>query len=185
MTDYVFGYGSLAGELAPHGVAAQLGGYRRVWGVAADNRDAIPGYKRYRLRSDGSTPEVFVAFLDLREDPGGSVGGVVAPLEAHELSILDLRERNYDRVEVTDLVDSPVDGRVFTWVGSAAGRARLAEGRRRGSAVVCRDYVEDVHAAFRTLGDEHYARFVASSSFDGLPVMDLERIDLPDTGTPA
>jgi hypothetical protein len=182
LTDYVFGYGSLAGELADGGAIAHLRGRRRVWGVAADNRDAIPGYKRYRLREDGSAPELFVAFLDLVEDPACAVNGVVAPVAPDELSILDLRERNYDRVEVSHLLDSPPGGRVFTWVGSAEGRARLEEGRRRGSAVVCLDYVEEVHAVFRALGDEHHARFLASSTLDGLPVTDLERIDLRDAG---
>lgn len=185
VSDYVFGYGSLAAELMPGGELAGLRGRRRVWGVAADNRDAIPGYKRYCLRSDGSTPEVFVAFLDLVEEKGCVVNGVVAPVAADELSILDLRERNYDRVEVTDVIDSPPPGRVWTYVGSAEGRARLAEGRGRGCAAVARDYLDAVHAAFRALGGDEHACLLASSTLDGLPVLDLERVDLPDTGAPS
>jgi gamma-glutamylcyclotransferase (GGCT)/AIG2-like uncharacterized protein YtfP len=179
LSEHVFGYGSLAGDLLAAGRPARLPGHRRVWGVAADNRRAIPGYKRYRLRSDGSLPEIFVAFLDVVEDPERAVNGVVAPVDGETLAALDRRERNYDRVDVTAIVDSPVAGRVWTYVGSPSGRGRLAEGVRLDRVVLSRDYVESVHAAFRALGEDEYGSFTASSQLDGLPVLDLERIDLP------
>jgi dephospho-CoA kinase len=183
--DLVFGYGSLAGELSTAGgEVAGLRGRRRIWGVAADNEHAIPGYKRYLLRSDGSAPAVFVAFLDLVEDPDGVVNGVVAPVDATAIAELDRRERNYDRVEVTAVIDSPPDGRVWTYVGSAAGRARFGEGARRDRVVVAHDYVESVRAAFRRLGDDEYERFLASSELYGPPVLDLERVDLPPAEPP-
>lgn len=59
---FVFGYGLLAAGV--RGRRARLEGYRRVWGVAMDNRVDIPGYKSYRRRDDGSRPAVYVAFLD-------------------------------------------------------------------------------------------------------------------------
>ncbi|MEX2025154.1 MAG: gamma-glutamylcyclotransferase family protein [Thermoleophilaceae bacterium] len=185
MSDYVFAYGSLAGEIATAGDGrdgprvATLAGRRRVWGVAADNAEAIPGYKQYLLRSDGSAPQVFVAFLDLADDPGCAVNGMLAPVDGERLAELDLRERNYDRVDVTAAIDKPPPGRVWTYVGSAAGRGRLAAGVRAQRAVVCRDYVESAHAAFLRLGGNEYERFLASSRLDGLPVLDLERVDLP------
>lgn len=192
LNDHVFGYGSLAGELGAGGTAALLRGWRRAWGVAADNEHAISGYKRY-LRSDGSAPRVLVAFLDLVEDPACAVNGVIAPVDGDALARLDRRERNYDRVDVTAAIeippqaaiDSPPEGRVWTYVGSAEGRARLETGLREQRAVVARAYAESVHAAFRTLGDGEYERFLASSDLDGLPVLDLERVDLPPAEPPA
>ena len=68
---------------------------------------------------------------------------------------------------------------MWTYVGSAEGRARLRRGREEGRAVVSRDYLEKVHAGFRRLGEADYERFDASSDLDGLPVWDLERVDLP------
>jgi Gamma-glutamyl cyclotransferase, AIG2-like len=202
LTDYVFGYGSLAGELlagetvageptqafpgdgAVDRAIALLRRRRRVWGVAADNEHAIPGYKRYLLRSDGSAPRVFVAFLDLVEDPACAVNGVLAPVDADALAGLDRRERNYDRVDVTAAIDSPPDGRIWTYVGSPEGRARLVAGRREDRAVVARAYAESVHAAFRSLSAAEYERFLASSDLDGLPQLDLERVDLPPAEPP-
>src|SRR6185369_15893739 len=108
--EYVFGYGSLTAladrpdgppgrDPHPRGYVTDLLGRRRRWGVAADNRTALPGYKRYRA-ADGSHPPVAVAFLDLA--PGeGAVNGVCLPVEPSVLAALDRRERNYARVEVT------------------------------------------------------------------------------------
>jgi len=184
LTEHVFGYGSLAGDLARGGRIAGLVGHRRVWGVAADNAQAIPGYKQYRLRSDGSVPAVFVAFLDLVEDGGQHVDGVVAPVDGDTLAALDRRERNYDRIDVTAAIDTAIGGRVWTYVGSSAGRARYADGLASDRLAVSRDYLASVTSAFRSLGDAEHARFLTSSQLDGVPVLDLERVDLPHEPAP-
>ena len=61
------------------------------------------------------------------------------------LAALDRRERNYDRRDVSELVD--VGGRVWAYVGSEAGRARCAAGRAAGTAVVSAEYLASVPAA--------------------------------------
>lgn len=188
MDELVFGYASLSVLLAvpptrvpgPRGYVTDLRGARRGWGVAADNAHALPGYKRYRA-ADGSYPPVHVAFLDLL-DGDGTVNGVCLPVDAAALAALDRRERNYVRVEVTERIAAPL-GRTWTYVGSAAGRARLAEGRRAGTAVVTREYLDVVLGGFAALGHDELARFRAGSELDGLPVRALERVDLD--GRPA
>src|SRR5918995_1014683 len=86
----VFGYGSLvaAGEGRP----CRLAGHRRVWGVAMDNEQTLPGYK-YFLDPVGGRPAVHVAFLDVVSDGAAAVDGVV--LEVPHVSAWDARERNY------------------------------------------------------------------------------------------
>ena len=169
----MFGYGSLVFEGS--GLMAVLPGHRRVWGVATDNIRSIPGYKMYLLRSDGSRPEVYVAFADIESDPSSSVRGVVRPVSEKELAQLDRRERNYDRIDVTDLIEGDFGGRVWAYRGSPEGRERLRRGRAEGRAVVSRDYTEKVQAALRTLGEDDHERFMAESD---LPVWNLERVDL-------
>jgi hypothetical protein len=178
---HVFGYASLVHDGGP-GHLTRLRGVHRTWGVATDNTRAIPGYKMYLLRSDGSRPRVFVAFLDLLPDPERSVNGVCRPVTPAELELLDQRERNYDRVDVTASIESP-PGRVWAYLGSAEGRSRLRAASEAGTAVVSRDYERKVHDGFRALGEAEYESFLASSSLDGLPVWDLERVDLP--GSPS
>jgi hypothetical protein len=212
---YVFGYGSLAAApgttIAGGGQLARLHGHRRRWGVAMDNGRDLPGYKWYRLRATGERPRAFVAFLDVV--PGdGAVNGLCLPVDATALRRLDARERNYDRVEVTELVeriardgtdgdgagngaraarpgaaggeragDGDLPARVWTYVGSAAGRGRLEQGVREGRALVSREYVDDVEHGFRTLGGDAFAAYRASTDPPppGCEVVSLERIDLP------
>jgi len=181
----VFGYGSLARDLLADVVVARLRGYRRVFGVAADNSEEIAGYKRYRSTQDGSFPDAFVAFLDLAEDRDTAVNGVLAPADAAALADLDRRERNYDRVDVTDAIDSPPNGRVWAYVGSTDGRTRLKTGIAAGLAVIQRGYLEHVQAGFRRLGDSEYEHFVATTDLDSLPLADLERVDIPAERTSA
>jgi hypothetical protein len=183
--EYVFGYGSLARDLLANVAVGRLRGYRRIFAVAADNSRAIPGYKRYREPGEGSYPDVYVAFLDIVEDPATVVNGVLAPVAASALADLDRRERNYDRIDVTAAIDSPPAGRVWAYAGSPDGRGRLEAGVAAGTAVVARGYLDGVVDGFRRLGATEYEQFVASSDLDGLPLRDLERVDLPPEGPEA
>ena len=172
---FVFGYGSLASELA--GAAVVLRGYRRVWGVAMDNARDLQGYKHYRLRSDGSRPDVFVAFVDLRAQRGESVRGRCVPVDDASLEILDRRERNYRRVDVTADVDAPPTGTVWAYLGSAPARKRFHAGRRSGSTVVSCDYLQLVRAGIAALGLGELEEFERSSGLQRLQVWDLERVE--------
>ncbi len=173
---FVFGYGSLAADL-PGSQPAVLRGRRRGWGVAMDNRVDVPGYKHYRLRADGSRPAVFVAFLDLFDDAAASTHGLCVPVVDAQLPGLDHRERNYDRIEVTDQV-TPARGIVWAYVGSATGRRRLRRAREQQVAVISRDYLARTRAAFAALGPAARADFDASAAPGDLPVWDLERVEL-------
>jgi hypothetical protein len=176
--DYIFGYASLVA--APTVARAVLRDRRRVWGVAMDNAVEVPGYKVYAL-PDGTRPALAVAFLDLEEADGAEVEGALLTVDPAGLAALDTRERQYERVDVTALVDpTPDDGPVWTYVGRAPGRARAAAGRG-GTVTVAiqRAYVELVEAAFAVLGDDALARYRASTEPPPFPVLDLARIDLP------
>src|SRR3954453_15770638 len=120
MTAFVFGYGSLVRR--PDGLPCNLLGHRRAWNVAMDNRRTIPGYKFYVDPDTGERPPVRVTFLSLYPAPEGRVkgvafpcrlpppegpgNGVAFPVTADDLDALDRRERNYDRIHVTRLIDA-------------------------------------------------------------------------------
>lgn len=150
---FVFGYGSLAEPGA--GRPLRLAGWRRVWGVAMDNRVTIPGYK-YFLDGAGGRPAVCVAFLDVVPDPAAGVDGVV--FEVADLDALDVRERNYRRVQVDGL---------WLYTGLEEARERFAA----GPTVVQRAYLESVRAGFAAHG-------LGFGPEPALPVLDLERVDV-------
>lgn len=182
----MFGYGSLIATgprrptRVPHagGFVAELEGFTRSWGVAMDNSVDLPGYKFYEA-PEGGRPDVFVAFLDLREEtaPGVGVTGLCLPADDRQLARLDLRERNYVRVDVSDRLGSP-PGRIWTYVGRPDARERLREGRRRGRAVIHADYLRSVRAGFHRLGPGEYAACERSLDTGGLPVVELVRREL-------
>ena len=136
----MFGYGSLPAEEG--GVPCRLRDHRRGWDVAMDNRETIPGYKVYVDPDTGERPPVHVAYLSITPEPGEHVDGYAFPVSDEQLAELDERERNYERRDVSGQCD--LEGRVWAYVGSLAGRLRLARGRRRGTAVVSRGYLEKV-----------------------------------------
>jgi cation transport regulator ChaC len=140
----VFGYGSLT---LAGGRRCVLRDHRRGWGVAMDNRVTIPGYKFYVDPETGDRPAVYVAFLSIWPEPGARVEGVAFAVDDAALALLDARERNYERRDVTALVEPATDGRVWAYVGSAAGRERYDAGRAAGTAVVAREYLALVPAA--------------------------------------
>jgi hypothetical protein len=176
VSDYIFGYASLVA--APASARAVLRGHRRVWGVAMDNAVEIPGYKVYAL-PDGTRPALAVAFLDLEEADGTEVEGVLLAVDMAGLAALDVRERQYERIDVTALVDPAPGGTAWTYVGRAPGRARVAAGRA-GTAQVAiqRSYLALVQAAFAALGDDALARYRDSTEAPPFPILDLTRIDL-------
>lgn len=167
---YVFGYGSLV--VLPDAVPARLHGYRRVWGVAMDNTVATPGYKVYE-NPEGARPAVAVAFLDLVPDPDATIDGAL--IAAPDLALLDARERQYARIDVTDAVE-PRQGKTYTYVGREAGRARVADGAL--DVVIQRAYAEGVERAFAARGPESLAAYRATTEAPPFPVVELARIDL-------
>jgi hypothetical protein len=183
---FVFAYGSLVSPpgLTPgrgwsaHGFVADLLGFRRAWGVAMDNRRDLPGYKYY-TDPRGRRPEVFVTFLDVRasSQPGAAVNGMCLPVDAARLVALDRRERNYERIDVSDRVPGADGVRVWTYVGSAAGRERLRTGVAAGTAVIDANYLTGVRDGFMRLGGAEH-RACAGSLDPGLPVVPLRRHEL-------
>ena len=189
----MFGYGSLTARRGPlptrglkeHGFVADVAGLRRMWGVAMDNRRDLPGYKYY-VCADGRRPEVFVTYLDLvpentppadPDGPAARVNGVCLPVDDAVLEQLDGRERNYERTDISDRIEAG-GAQVWAYIGTAEARARLAEGRRTGTAVIDAGYVATVEAGFAALGDGELATVRASLEPGDLPVVQLTRHEL-------
>ena len=144
-----------------------------------DNRQNLPGYKYY-TDADGRRPAAFVTFLDLRpsDTTTAGVNGLCLPVGEADLIELDRRERNYERVDVSDRIDA---GGAHLWVylGSAAGRARLEAGQRGGTAVIDANYLRAVEAGFAALGEPEHRLCRLSLEPGGLPVSELTRHELP------
>lgn len=179
---YVFGYGSLLERSAPaaerDAPARQyhLHGYRRGWGVAMENRSDIPSYKYYLLEN-GERPDVFVVFLNIQSAIGERVNGALLAVDSSDIAEFDLRERNYDRVDVTAHVEPPVAGTVWTYVGGPDAVARFQRGLREGRAIIDQNYLEHVRRGFATLGEAALSEYEALTEPPLCPTVALRRID--------
>ena len=162
---YVFGYGSL---VSPESVESTLGhaidraafkyaeitGWKRAWNVGSD-RHSHP--ERTFLRPDGSEFTGVTVVLGL--EPGAPTDvcdGSVFAVSERDLTLLDVRERNYDRVDVTSTVtwpEMPSSRVVYTYLPSALARRRLDDARASRRPInVRRAYKELVEAAFARTG---------------------------------
>ncbi len=171
MRTFVFGYGSLL--RLDGGIPCHLLGHRRAWNVAMDNRRTIPGYKYYVDPDTGERPPVHVTFLNIYPAAEGRVNGIAFPVTAEALDLLDRRERNYDRIDVTRLLDADLGATVWTYLGSEAARERFAA----GSAVVAQDYFDAVREEFASVGG--LDAFDRSTDRLTVPLRPLRRVDLP------
>ena len=134
---YVFGYGSLVG--AVHGpLPATLAGWRPAWIVGSDT-SSHP--EREFRDPEGRPYDGVVAVLGIEPVPGAACPGAVFAVDADALPALDRRERNYERRDVTDLVDWPGKPRrclVFTYVPRPEALRRLVDAGATGREIVVR-----------------------------------------------
>ncbi|MCZ4305882.1 gamma-glutamylcyclotransferase [Zoogloeaceae bacterium G21618-S1] len=194
---YVFGFGSLVDPasfsrtigrdawLVEDFPLATLEGYKRVWGVAMDNRVSLPGYKHYvRADAPDSVPAVHVCFLDVAPDASQQVVGVLVAVSEDEFARLKQRERNYEAVDVTAaIVHPPLDGRVFAFMGLAEAKARFDAGRAAGTLVINTAYQTQVECAYRSRGKVAFDNYREATEIpDGVALVALKMVRIPETG---
>jgi len=161
---WVFGYGSLAhpehlaGFLTRHRLQlgahahAELAGFRRTWTVAMDNSQTLTGYKYYLDATTGARPDIFVAFANIERHPQARVSGLLFEACAETLALLDTRERNYERTDVTAHVSAVVEGTVWTYLGNAEATARYAHALKKNALVIDTAYEERIETAYAHAG---------------------------------
>lgn len=181
---YVFAYASLVGldepfavggvEHAP--VAGRLGGFGRHWGAAMDNWASANDHKYFVDPSTGERPHLRVAYLDIEARQGGSVNGLAIPVDATRLGVLDAREVNYSRIDVSTAFEPALGRQVFTYVGTEAARERCRRGAAEGDLFASRDYVTAVRRAFELLGPDALAEFDRMTEPLPFPELDLKLI---------
>lgn len=179
--EWVFGYGSLVSEVEPVAIGGEpirplwvsLRDHRRRWNVAMRNCDPINDRKHYVDPETGERPDVHVAFLNAVSAPGETCDGLAIPVDSAALVAFDEREVNYRRADVSHLIDPPLQGRVWTYVGTEDALERWTMSMSAGRAVIADEYIEFVRSAFERAGDERLAGFGASTDPPGCPLMRL------------
>lgn len=186
---FIFGYGSLA---KPDSVEksleypidpsafrfAMLSGWRRLWNVGSDK--ASHPERTLRL-DDGQEFSGVNISLGIEPAPGADCCGAVFPINRPDLSSLDKRERNYERIEVTDDVTwagKPKNCIVYTYVPLPETTERIAEAERQKRTLAVRaGYIRLVEAAFALYGQKELYR--ESTPKPPFPVLEMEFVEHP------
>lgn len=163
---FVFGYGSL---MNPNSAARTLGrkptmsiarlhGYRTAWNVAARVKEG-KNLGRIALQADGVEFDGLIVPLGLEQGKGYTATGTIFAVSMRELALLDAREVNYTRENVTDKLRwlSGVKPRgeyeVYTYIPKEEAVEALLDARLRGlEAVVVQSYLEIIEAAIEHHG---------------------------------
>ena len=186
----VFGYGSLVSRASIARTigrevesddgfrTARLHGFGRRWNYGSP-------YQRGDWHGPhGRVDDGVVICLGLEERADERCNGAVVRVTDDELARLDWRERDYDRVDVTDLVEVDVTdvvgadhdryaGRIVTYVPRPSATERYRAAWAVGRAAVERRYHLLVEQAFHALGDHHLDEYRRGTPQPDVPIVDF------------
>ena len=115
---YVFGYGSL---INPKSIQRTLG--REIGEEDLLEASLSDHVRKWQLVDwifikDLNLERIIPAiFLDVVREQGKEVNGILFQLSEEELDKMDCRERNYDRIHISNLIEPKVSDPVYTYVG--------------------------------------------------------------------
>ncbi len=182
---WVFGYGSLVdpdslgrtlGRTVTPGadfVAAELSGWGRRWNYGVGH---VTG--SWQRRDGVVIDDGVIVALGVVASVDESANGIVARVSDIELTALDQRERDYDRVDVTasvSITGAPLEpgARIVTYVPRPSAIERYETARDRGRAGIRGTYWGLVDAAFAMWGPAALERYRSSTPPPDVPVVAL------------
>lgn len=187
---WIFGYGSLVNPvsfgatvkrdmtLGVDVMPATLAGFGRRWNYGVGH---LVG-----LGSEEPHATYTMVALGIVSAPVESATGVIGWVDTDRLADLDDREREYDRVDVTDAItidmDHPVvhrsdlpTGPVETYVPRPVAIERYETARDEGVAAIEQRYWDLVAGAFAALGPDDHAHYYATTPTPDVPILHLRR----------
>ncbi len=161
--NYLFAYGSLMSPESYNRTArskaaelfkkAKLCGFERGWFA----------FSSVELETGDGPEAATMAFLGIRPSRNAHCNGVLIPIQKHDLTQLDQREKGYKRIDITPLVFPSTGGRVFTYtVEDVAGN--------EPAAVVAAEYVEGVERAAALYGHTFLQEYLKTTAPHGFEV---------------
>lgn len=188
--NFVFGYGSLTNvenlqkylrrNLTPalDYIFCGLRDFYRCWNIAMDNCLDLPNYKYYVDRATGNRPAGFVTFLNICPHQGKTIIGILFRVSDEELNNLDRRERNYQRIDVTDAIDTSIPGKAWVYIGLNEAEKRYQSGLQQHNAMIAQDYFNSIHTAYFLLGKKAFSNYIVTTEKPRVPMVNLEMCEV-------
>lgn len=164
---WLFGYGSL---VSPVSLAETIGrdpgpGDMRIAHVEGFGRRWNYGSKVLRgdwVHDGAEITGGLVVSLGIAAAADESCNGVIFHVDADELARLDWRERDYERVDITDQTTfggAPIGAPIEVYVPRQSAVERYEAARDAGRAAIRQSYWHLVRDAFALLGADHVAQY--------------------------
>ncbi len=164
---YLFSYGSLINRTSAESVLK-----RQV-----TQQDLVPALLRDYLRCWSAREDLFFealgreatgVFLDLHHAPGSQLNGVLIKITAEELVRLKLREKNYNCLDVSQLLYAPQPaGEIFTFVCRPEHRVRPDQ----VDAYIPQRYIDMVRSGCLAVGADFLNLYDATTEASELPIL--------------
>jgi len=183
--NYIFGYGSLVNieQLKKYlhkedvfYTYTHLNNHQRVWNIAMDNSNTIQNYKYY-LNNNKERENIFVTFLNIQKNRKSHINGILFEVDQTDLTKLDQRERNYNRINVTqDIQNKNIPGKIWTYIGTREAEERFQTGKKQQKSYINQNYINFVHESYKALGKDYFQDFLNSTKAQNLPQKELTLI---------
>jgi len=166
MRTCVFGYGSLLNRMSAQNalkrvltqeelLPAELVDFFRVW-----RAKEFIYFEAINAKKAG-------VFLDIKEEKGARVNGVLIDVTPQELQQMKLREKNYDCIDVTKhLRKDGVPDQVFTFVCKPECHVRPEE----TNIFVPQGYLDLIKEGCDALGPDFYSRYLETTEEIHFPI---------------
>ncbi|MGV3601166.1 MAG: gamma-glutamylcyclotransferase family protein [Dyadobacter fermentans] len=172
MKTFIFGYGSLINlsslsrtmqqEMVEEDIIpVKLRGFTRIWNLKAP------------IFSDNLKKEITGMFLNIRSRPESWVNGVIFEVSEEQLKYLDLRERNYSRLDVTADIEpyQQLENGTFRVLAYIATGPEFLLEEATGDSFVMTKYVNMVESGCAAIGDFFLQDYQATTATNPFPLL--------------
>lgn len=185
---FIFGYGSLVNVDSlrrtlnfPDSTIINyqyccLKNHVRVWDVGMDNAKSISNRNYYVSKENNEISDVFITYLDIQEVKEKNIVGILFEVTEEGLSLFDTREIDYQRKEVTDMLDIAVDGIAWAYYGLTASKEAYENALSKNRAVISKSYNQLVRQAYDEISKSSLEEFDQSTHYPDIPQLDLQLI---------
>jgi cation transport regulator ChaC len=179
----LFAYGSLVssasaertlGRPIEHAAVTRLPGWRRRWSQVRDN---LATEKTFANAETGAVPPHCIGLNLERDAEAAGPNGVLLGVSEEELERLATREIRYERVDVTEAVETDA-GAAFTRVVAFTAKSENFAPIPPPGAVILAPYVRAVEAAFCSIGSSQLDLFYDTTG--PMPVEVIEAVLVHD-----
>jgi len=159
MKNYIFGYGSLINLQSAAKTLGRTVKDSEVLIVDAKNYTRVWRLVTQVIVSECRDKPVNAVFLDIADQSEKELNGILIKVSINELKKLDIREKDYRRIDITNYIHPQVqDSKVFTYQGKPEFFVENFT-----NPIILTQYLNVLHQGIQHWGKEFFDKFEATT----------------------